>query len=170
MTHAFATSRTTKLHVGGIRRLLLVLLLPAAIFTGVFVYTLHERESTADASQNGTLVWSAGGVIFANTDEIAAWIRQHGSDFETFKRNHPAAVKLVSSQTGGKGASAAPSASRPRIGPIVLGVVAALLLIVALTPAPLLRRLRLFGAVTGRLAIGAAAAAIAAALALGLAV
>jgi hypothetical protein len=170
VTHAIATSGTTKLRAGpgAIRRLLLLLVLPAAIFTGVFVYTLHERESTAEASQNGALVWSDGGVIFASTDEIAAWIRQHGGDFQTFKRNHPAAVKLVKAQ--GPGGSTASSASTPRIAPVVLGVVAALLLILTFMPAPLLRRLRRLRGPNLRLATGAAAVAIAAALALALTV
>lgn len=173
----------------GLRSLLLLLVLPAMIFTGVFVYALHERGLSVGPSSQGALVWSNGGVIFANTDEIASWIKQHGGDFATFKRNHPAAVDLVSgkktarpgSEAGSAGARAGDavaiagvdSSSSPthRIGLIVLGMVAALLLILALSPKVLLFRLRVAhpaNANEARLAVGAAATAVTAGLAVAL--
>jgi hypothetical protein len=99
-------------------------------------------------------------VIFANTAEIAAWIRQHGGDFETFRRNHPAAVRLLNrpqttpahrtrparssaSVTPPRTAAAAGGSSTNGVALAVTASLAGLLLLLALAPMRLLARLRL---------------------------
>ena len=153
----------------------LLLVLPAVLFAAVFVYTKYEhaRTSPPPPGQHGALVWSDGQVIFANTNEVAAWVKQHGGNFHAFKRNHPAAVKLVTrrhvARTHTKLAAGtkqtAPAKPKPvttsnrqavaavpssgggttvRTGDIALGVLAALLLILAFLPTAVLWQVRVF--------------------------
>ena len=143
-----------------VKSLLALLLLPALLFTCVLAYAKYEtvRTTAPPPGQPGALVWSDGGVIFANTNEIAAWVRLHGSNFQSFKRNHPAAVQLVKSRpkttqtvepqvklAADEPAPAvvASSSSRDWTGLAALGGAATLLLLLSLMPVGTLQRLRL---------------------------
>ena len=168
-----------------------MLLLPAAIFSAVVLYNRYDSVSATASGpgQRGELVWAGGTVIFANTNEIAAWMRQHGSSFQEFKRKHPDALRLltqpktpttatkVAASSGTPKAVESPSSgssgglAHDRVGLAALGVLAALLLLMALAPASLLIRLRLPRVESTselRIVSAAAAAAIGAGLAVAL--
>lgn len=178
-----------------LRGFLLVLVVPTLIFAGVFAYARYEHLSlTAQApGQPGALVWADGNVIFANKNEIAAWERLHGGNFQAFKKNHPAAVQLVSrpkvarTQTkvaagkktpaparapkGAEAASPTPGANgggtSNRTTIYGLGGAALILLLLACAPIAFLWRLPVLGLLRApelRLLFGGAGAAIAAGL------
>lgn len=142
-----------------VKSLLALLLLPALLFTCVVAYTRYEttRTTAPPPGQPGALVWNDGGVIFSNTNEIAAWVRLHGSNFQAFKRNHPAAVQLVKSRPKTQTvepqvklaanepapAVVASSSSRDWTGLAALGGAATLLLLLSLMPIGTLQRLHL---------------------------
>jgi hypothetical protein len=42
---------------------------------------------------SGALNWSNG--IFANRDELKAWLNAHGKSYKTWAKQHPAALKLI---------------------------------------------------------------------------
>jgi hypothetical protein len=80
--------------------LVLLFLLPAAIFGGLVAYGHFERSTAATPQQGtpGSLVWGEGKVIFSNKAQLAAWLRLHGSSYRAFVKRHPEALRLVSPQ------------------------------------------------------------------------
>jgi hypothetical protein len=77
-------------------RVFLPLTLPFAILVGVAVFTpltLNEGAAPSAPGRPGALLWGDG--IFANTFELKAWLRQHGSSYSRWERQHPAAAHLV---------------------------------------------------------------------------
>ncbi len=42
---------------------------------------------------SGALNWSNG--IFANRAELKAWLNAHGKSYDTWAKQHPAALKLI---------------------------------------------------------------------------
>lgn len=157
------------------RGFVLLLLLPAAIFTSVLLWGKYEnsRTSPPPPGERGALVWSDGQVIFANTNEVAAWVKQHGGTFKAFKQNHPAALSLVTrhhvaktrtklaagtkkaapvkvtpaAATNRQAVAATPATSDGggvRTSSVALGGLAALLIILAFLPTGLLWQIRLF--------------------------
>jgi hypothetical protein len=80
-------------------RVFLPLALPFAILVGVAVFAplaLNEGAAPSAPGRPGALLWGDG--IFANTFELKAWLRQHGSSYSRWKRQHPAAAHLVTHQ------------------------------------------------------------------------
>jgi hypothetical protein len=79
-------------------RLILPFVLALLILLGTTGYGLlrpqnHAHTSPSAPGQPGSLVWGDG--LFANRQELSAWLHQHGMSFARFARNHPAALKLV---------------------------------------------------------------------------
>jgi len=177
-----------------VRGLILVLIVPALVFAGVYAWGKHENFSASAKAPGaqGALVWSDGKVIFANRQEVAAWLREHGGSFEGFLKNHPAAVQLVSTpnatptQTklaaGRKTKLATGRTTKPtthieavanvpneggssnRTSAYALGGVALLFLLLACAPVAVLWRVPLLRVPELRLLFGGAGAAIGAGL------
>jgi hypothetical protein len=81
----------------GLVSLVLLFVLPAAIFAALVAYSQLERTSTIPQQGTpGSLVWGDGTVIFSNKQQLAAWLRLHGSSYSTFVKRHPGALRLVS--------------------------------------------------------------------------
>jgi hypothetical protein len=81
----------------GFGSLVLLFLLPAAIFGALVAYG-HFNPTKAAVPQQGTpgsLVWGEGKVIFSNKQQLAAWLRLHGSSYSAFVKRHPEALRLV---------------------------------------------------------------------------
>lgn len=80
--------------------LVLLFVLPAAIFGALVAYGHFERSTAATPQQGtpGSLVWGEGKVIFSNKAQLAAWLRLHGSSYRTFVKRHPEALRLVSTK------------------------------------------------------------------------
>jgi hypothetical protein len=84
----------------GFGSLVLLFLLPAAIFGGLVAYG-HFKPTKAATPQQGTpgsLVWGEGKVIFSNKQQLAAWLRLHGSSYSAFVKRHPEALRLVTAR------------------------------------------------------------------------
>jgi hypothetical protein len=84
----------------GFGSLVLLFLLPAAIFGGLVAYG-HFKPTKAATPQQGTpgsLVWGDGKVIFSNKQQLAAWLRLHGSSYSAFVKRHPEALRLVTAR------------------------------------------------------------------------
>jgi hypothetical protein len=78
--------------------LALLFVLPALIFGGLVAYG-HFKPTKAAALKQGTpgsLVWGDGKVIFSNKEQLAAWLKLHGSSYRAFVKKHPEALRLVS--------------------------------------------------------------------------
>ncbi|MGZ4335268.1 MAG: hypothetical protein ACXVRJ_13495 [Gaiellaceae bacterium] len=145
------------------KALAVLLVLPAVLFAAVLLYARYEttRTTAPPPGHHGALVWDDGGVIFANTNEVAAWVRFHGSSFQSFKRNHPAALQLVKgmpsstshvklaagkstpTKTAAPVATVVTTSSRNWIGLSILGTAGVLLLLLSLAPIRVLAELRL---------------------------
>ena len=83
----------------GLVSLVLLFVLPAAIFAGLVAYSQLDRASTTPRQGTpGSLVWGDGKVIFSNKQQLAAWLRLHGSSYRTFVKRHPEALRLVSAR------------------------------------------------------------------------
>jgi len=84
----------------GLGSLVLLFLLPAAIFGALVAYG-HFKPTKAATPQQGTpgsLVWGDGKVIFSNKQQLAAWLRLHGSSYSAFVKRHPNALRLVTAR------------------------------------------------------------------------
>ena len=84
----------------GLGSIVLLFLLPAAIFGGLVAYG-HFKPTKAATPQQGTpgsLVWGDGKVIFSNKQQLAAWLRLHGSSYGAFVKRHPEALRLVTAR------------------------------------------------------------------------
>jgi hypothetical protein len=84
----------------GFGSLVLLFLLPAAIFGGLVAYG-HFKPTKAATPQQGTpgsLVWGDGKVIFSNKQQLTAWLRLHGSSYSAFVKRHPEALRLVTAR------------------------------------------------------------------------
>jgi len=178
--------------VSPVRAFVLLLALPAAIFTAIVVYA-HETQPNVTPvapGHHGALVWADGKVIFAETREVSAWLRQHGGKFPVFKKRHPAATRLVTPLKRRPAAKRAPlapvrhvpvartrthrhptavaianPAKRSLWSPILLAVAALLLLSFAFTPPAAFARFGFFRLTRGQTVRVAAATAGAAILA-----
>lgn len=154
--------------ISPVRALVLLLALPAAIFTAIVVYAHQTQPNVTPVApgHHGALVWADGKVIFAEKREVAAWLRQHGGKFPVFKKRHPAATRLVTplkrraaakhasaarvkpkpvvrkrAQTAPKAVTIVNPAKRSLWSPILLAVAAALLFSFAITPSAVFGRL-----------------------------
>jgi hypothetical protein len=110
----------------GLASLVLLFVLPAAIFAALVAYSQLERTSTTPQQGTpGSLVWGDGKVIFSNKQQLAAWLRLHGSSYRAFVKHHPEALRLVSArpktksavQTPTKHVAASPPATKTKAKP-----------------------------------------------------
>ena len=84
----------------GFASLVLLFLLPAAIFGGLVAYGYFKPTKAATPQQGtpGSLVWGDGKVIFSNKQQLAAWLRLHGSSYSALVKRHPEALRLVTAR------------------------------------------------------------------------
>ena len=71
-------------------------MIPFVILGGFVLYAQSKYAAApkpAPPGKPGLLVWGDG--VFTNKFEINSWLRLHGADYPTWKRRHPAAVRLV---------------------------------------------------------------------------
>jgi hypothetical protein len=79
-------------------RVILPFVLALVILIGTSAYGLLRPQTHVPANPSapgarGSLVWGNG--LFANREELSAWLHQHHVTFARFARNHPAALRLV---------------------------------------------------------------------------
>jgi len=77
-------------------RLFLPFALALLLVLGTLLFALVQpQHSTSPAAPGkpGALVWGAG--LFANQDEMKAWLHLHRGNFGRWVVKHPAAVRLV---------------------------------------------------------------------------
>jgi hypothetical protein len=84
-------------HKRGSNALFLPLAVPFVILAAVAVFSVAYPSTFAKPrgpGSAGSLVWGDG--IFANSSELRAWLKLHGSSYEAWAKMHPQALKLVS--------------------------------------------------------------------------
>lgn len=79
-------------------KVILPFILALVILLGTTTYGLlrpqtHGQPSPSAPGATGSLVWGNG--LFANREELSAWLHQHHTSFARWAQNHPAALKLV---------------------------------------------------------------------------
>jgi len=72
---------------------LAVAILLATTTFGVLRPQTHAQPQPSAPGRPGSLVWGDG--LFANREELSAWLHQHDMSFARWAQNHPAALKLV---------------------------------------------------------------------------
>jgi hypothetical protein len=81
-----------------VKAVLALLTIPAAILAAVLTYALVSSPTLTPMppGERGALVWDDGRVIFSDKHQVEAWLRLHGGSVVAFRKQHPAAIRLLS--------------------------------------------------------------------------